>query len=153
MNDSAPQPQPEPSTRLRVVFLCYGNACRSQMAESFAARDAADWLDAASAGVSPLGYIPAEVELVMNEVGCTTEGQSSKSLSEAQRAQAADVIVDLADVLPTRLAEQQVVRRPVVDPFGGDLDDYRRTRDAIAEVLPALFEELRARAAKKSDPA
>ncbi len=153
MTDSPPDTQSEPATRLRVVFLCYGNACRSQMAESIAGRDAADWLDVASAGVSPLGYIPAEVEMVMNEVGCTTEGQSSKSLSEAQRAQAADVIVDLADVLPTRLAEQQVVRRPIVDPFGGDLDDYRRTRDAITEAMPALLAELRERATKKSDPA
>lgn len=115
------------------------------MAESFAARDAAAWIDATSAGVSPLGYIPAEVEMVMNEVGCAVEGQWSKSLAEAQQKTAADVIVDLAGLLSDNLPEQHVIRQPVVDPFGGDLDDYRRTREAVAEVLPQIYAQIRER--------
>ena len=134
---------PTPQRRWQVVFLCYGNACRSQMAEAFARQRAADLIEARSAGVSPLGYIPPEVTIVLEEVGVPCEGQWSKSLPEAQSAGRVDLIVDLADVLSAALDATPIRRMKVVDPFGGDLNDYRRSRDAVWETIEPLIESLR----------
>ena len=41
-----------------MLFICLGNACRSPMAESIARRDAADVIEACSAGLTPLGFVP-----------------------------------------------------------------------------------------------
>ena len=67
------EPFPRPASRLRVVFVCYGNACRSQMAEAYARARGQDVLEAASAGISPLGHIPPEVGVVMAEEGISLE--------------------------------------------------------------------------------
>ena len=50
---------------LRVLFICIGNACRSPMAEAIARRDAADVIEAASAGVAPLGFVAQQTGLTL----------------------------------------------------------------------------------------
>ena len=125
----------------RVVFFCYANACRSQMAEAYARSLGGEVLEPASAGLNPLGFIPREVGLVMEEEGLSIAGQRSKSLEEAQGARAA-LIVDLAGCLPENLAGVVVRSRPVVDCFGGSLDDYRKTRDTVRCEVEALIDEL-----------
>ena len=51
-----------PAKKLRVLFVCLGNACRSPMAEAIASHDASDVLEASSAGLYPLGEIPDETQ-------------------------------------------------------------------------------------------
>ena len=56
--DAPPQPQTPVATRKkRVLFVCIGNSCRSQMAEAFARAYGADIMEVQSAGVSPAPYI------------------------------------------------------------------------------------------------
>lgn len=113
------------------------------MAESFARELAGDFITPLSAGVSPLGYVPSEVHAVMEEIGHSCDGQWSKSLPEAQGGEAVDLIVDLADVLAAGLTAVPIRRMKVTDPFGGDLEDFRATRDAVKERLEPLFDALR----------
>jgi hypothetical protein len=67
--------------RKSVLFVCYGNACRSIMAEALARHHWGEKLEVASAGVSALGYIPEETINVLDEVGVSTDGLYSKGLS------------------------------------------------------------------------
>ena len=126
----------------RVVFLCFGNACRSQMAEAYARALGAGVLEAASAGLHPVGFIPPEVGIVMEEEGISVEGLRSKSLEEAKAAKA-DLIVDLVGGTLPDFRGIAVRSRPVVDPFGKGLGDYRRTRDTVRCEVEALIGELR----------
>lgn len=63
----------------RVLFLCTGNSCRSQMAEALLRKHAADRFEVYSAGLDPRP-IPPLVYRVMQEVGCDLSGQRPKNV-------------------------------------------------------------------------
>jgi arsenate reductase (thioredoxin) len=65
----------------RVLFLCTGNSCRSQMAEGLLRHLAGDRFDVTSAGVRPAGLNPVAVA-VMQEIGIDISGHRSKSVDE-----------------------------------------------------------------------
>jgi arsenate reductase len=65
----------------KVLFLCTGNSARSQMAEAFLRRFGGDDFEAYSAGLEPKGLNPLTVQ-VMEEIGISMEGHSSKSVHE-----------------------------------------------------------------------
>lgn len=67
--------------KLKVMFLCTGNSCRSQMAEGWARALKSDVIEAYSAGVSPHGMNPDAVR-VMAEAGVDLGPQRSKHLDE-----------------------------------------------------------------------
>src|SRR5260370_34610711 len=76
-------------TRTKVLFLCIGNACRSQMAEAIAKHLAEDVIEASSAGLVPFGEIPATTLAVLAERGVSTLGQHSEALRPPDLASAA----------------------------------------------------------------
>jgi len=65
----------------RVLFLCTGNSCRSQMAEGFAKQLKADSIEAYSAGVDPHGMNPRATR-AMSEAGCDISAHHSKHVDE-----------------------------------------------------------------------
>jgi arsenate reductase (thioredoxin) len=65
----------------KVLFLCTGNSCRSQMAEAFLRQIAGDRFEVFSAGLEPTEIHPLTYE-VMAEVGLDLAGQRSKSVGE-----------------------------------------------------------------------
>jgi arsenate reductase len=67
--------------KLKVLFLCTGNSCRSQMAEGWARRLHGDSVVPYSAGIEVQGLNPVAVR-VMSEVGVDISGQRSKHLDE-----------------------------------------------------------------------
>src|SRR5574340_215914 len=81
--------------KLKVLFLCTGNACRSQMAEGWARALRADRIDASSAGVQPTGLDPNAV-CVMAESGVDISAQRSKHVDEL-RGMDFDLVVTVCD--------------------------------------------------------
>ena len=67
--------------KTKVLFLCTGNSCRSQMAEGFLRTYGGNVYDAHSAGTDPSTVNPLAVE-VMREVGIDISGQGSKNVTE-----------------------------------------------------------------------
>ena len=63
----------------RILFLCTGNSARSQMAEAFLRKHAADIFEAHSAGLEPKGVNPLTVK-VMEEAGLDISDQTSKGI-------------------------------------------------------------------------
>lgn len=60
----------------KVLFLCTGNSCRSQMADAIVnARLAGEWL-AMSAGTQPAGYVHPKALAVLSEIGIQHMGQT-----------------------------------------------------------------------------
>jgi len=147
------------TARHRVLFVCVGNACRSQMAEALARRMAPDILEAASAGISPLGRIPEATRTVLRERGIPFDDQFSKGLDDASLAPA-DFIVNLTGIPGTSLfsasylaarnnsATQsrgaKILDWDVHDPYGDDAETYRRVRDDIEFRLREWIAGLRA---------
>ena len=69
--------------KLKILYLCTGNSCRSQMAEGWTRHLKNDQIKAYSAGVEPHGIDPRAVK-VMAEVGIDISGQASKHLDTLQ---------------------------------------------------------------------
>jgi arsenate reductase (thioredoxin) len=70
--------------KLRVLFLCTGNSCRSQMAEGWARHFKSDRIDAYSAGTEPQKLDPVAVK-VMAEVGVDISRHRAKHISDLGR--------------------------------------------------------------------
>ena len=68
-------------SKLKVLFLCTGNSCRSQMAEGWARHLKGDAIDAYSAGTDPHG-MNARAIAAMGEAGVDITGQRSKHVDE-----------------------------------------------------------------------
>ena len=71
----------QPLPKLKVLFLCTGNSCRSQMAEGWARFLKHDVIEPYSAGIEPHGLNSLAVK-VMAEAGVDITGQRSKDVSE-----------------------------------------------------------------------
>jgi arsenate reductase (thioredoxin) len=71
----------EPQMKTKLLFLCTGNSCRSQMAEGFLRAYGGDLYEAHSAGTKPSSVNPLAVA-VMRETGIDISGQRSKHVGE-----------------------------------------------------------------------
>ena len=121
-----------------VLFVCYGNACRSIMGEALGRHHWNDALEVASAGLSALGYVPEETTSVLEELGISTHDLYSKGLSEVE-LDSFDLIVDfleypLENLMPPGF-KGKVVHWRVRDPFSESLEAFRQTRDTIQWLL------------------
>lgn len=129
--------------KMKVLFVCIGNSCRSQMAESIARRTASDVIEPASAGLTPLGRIAELTAEVLREKGYDVEGQSSKPLRR-DAAEFDGIIVNMTGIPGGSLfAGARVEDWDVDDPFGGDITVHRRVRDEIERLIAGLAERLR----------
>ncbi|MBD3176450.1 MAG: arsenate reductase ArsC [Armatimonadia bacterium] len=137
----------------RVLFLCTGNSCRSQMAEGWAKHLREGDLDAYSAGIVAHGQNPNAIQ-VMSEAGVDISGQDSKTLqSLLDQGIEFDVVYTVCghadENCPVFPGRTRVVHQGFDDPpkLAADaatedeaLDHYRRVRDeirAFVESLPA----------------
>ncbi|MDB5331582.1 MAG: arsC [Phycisphaerales bacterium] len=82
-------------TKPKVLFLCTGNSCRSQMAEGWAKHLKADRIEAFSAGTEPHGMNARAVD-VMREAGVDISGHHSKHVDELANV-AFDYVVTVCD--------------------------------------------------------
>ncbi len=73
------QPSPQENPKETVLFLCTGNSARSQMAEAFLRRYAADRYQVHSAGLAPKSIHP-NTRQVMQEIGYDLAGHTSKGV-------------------------------------------------------------------------
>ena len=124
--------------RLKVLFLCTGNACRSQMAEGWAKALKSDRIEAHSAGVSPCFVHPLAIR-VMKEAGVDISGQYSKHVDELNGIDF-DYIVTLCDYADSKCpigpGHGKRIHRPFEDPI--------HARGTEAEVM-AKFRSVRNR--------
>jgi arsenate reductase len=134
-------------TRTKVLFLCFGNACRSQMAEAIARNIAADVIEATSAGLVPFGEIPATTLTVLSERGFSAEGQSSKPL-RPEDLSAVDLVINMSGRSGASIFSEPTPPFEdwdVGDPYGSNLTVYRVIRDQIEARVEELAQRLRDR--------
>lgn len=125
--------------RPKILFLCTGNSCRSQMAEAFVNHLHAERAVAFSAGTHPRPVHPLAIK-VMTELGIDIAQQTSKSV-ETFRGQAFDVFITLCDRAnencPLSFEGQRRLHVGFADPAekrGTEeerLAEFRIVRDAI----------------------
>ncbi len=134
---------------MRVLFLCTGNSCRSQMAEGFARAMAVEGTGVGSAGIDPHGQNPRAIA-AMEQVGIDISGQHSTRLNDAM-LWSADLVVtvcgDADEQCPLLPPGTDKIHWPLADPAKarGTEDEiavaFRRVRDEIRERVRALLAE------------
>lgn len=135
--------------RFRVLFLCTGNSCRSQMAEGWARHLKGDVIEPYSAGIETHGLNPAAVK-VMAEAGVDISGHRSKSIAELQDV-LFDYVVTVCDhaheTCPLFPGKARIVHVGFDDPprlakeaktEEEALAHYRRVRDEIRAFVERL---------------
>lgn len=144
----------ETKPKLKILFLCTGNSCRSQMAEGWARHLKGDVIEAYSAGIETHGLNPNAVK-VMAEVGVDISSHRSQHLDEF-RDVSLDYVVTVCDHAhescplfpgatkvvhvgfddPPRLAQEAKSQEEA-------LDCYRRVRDEIRSYVQTLPDSLK----------
>ena len=147
--------QQQTDRKAKILFLCTGNACRSQMAEGWARTLMSDRLEPYSAGVETHGLNPSAVR-VMSEAGVDISGHRSKTAQDL-----ADLTFDWVvtvcghahESCPRFAGQARVVHVGFDDPprlarhaktEAEALPHFRRVRDeirAFVETLPESLEE------------
>jgi len=134
----------------RILFLCTGNSCRSQMAEGWGKALLAGRAEVFSAGSKPGAVDPRAIK-VMAEAGVDISGHRSKHADEF-KGQAFDLVVTVCDKArencPLWLGKAEKLHKSFEDPplLAKDaateeeaLAPYRRVRDEIKEFVGGLL--------------
>ena len=131
----------------KVLFLCTGNSCRSQIAEAIVNARYPEW-QAFSAGIKPAGYVHELAIEVLNEIGISHTGQS-KHIDDLPTKDF-DLVVTVCDsaaeecpVWPGKAGRR--VHHGFVDPARakGTREErkqvFRSVRDEMLETIPRLL--------------
>ena len=139
--------------KIRILFLCTGNACRSQMAEGWTRHLKGDLIDACSAGIAPAG-LSARTVKVMAEAGVDIADQRSKHVDEFQSVEFDYVVIVCGHAnenCPVFPGKTKVVHVGFDDPprlaanaatEQEALAHYRRVRDEIRDFVRTLPQAL-----------
>ena len=133
--------------RRKVLFLCTGNSCRSQMAEAIVNKKMSASWQAFSAGTKPIGYVHPFALRVLSEIGIHHVGKSTcvnDFINEDF-----DLVVTVCDAAaeecPLWLGCERTIHLGFPDPtaaVGSEiqiLDEFRSVRDAILIQIPELL--------------
>ncbi|RCK68564.1 arsenate reductase ArsC [Desertihabitans brevis] len=125
-----------------VLFVCNGNAGRSQMAAAFANQLGAGRVRAWSAGINPMGQVLPDVVEAMREVGIDLAESYPKPVT-GSATRAAETIVAIG-VPPEQLPEQgaHLLEWDIAPVIGQGLETTRATRDEIRARVEELVEAI-----------
>jgi arsenate reductase len=137
--------------KLKVLFLCTGNSCRSQMAEGWARHLKANIIDAYSAGIRPIGVNSRAIK-VMAEAGVDISMHKSRHLDEFSEIDF-DYVITLCDNAakncPVFTGKAKVFHYPFEDPYfatGSEeniMETFRKVRNDIRKFIEAMPDNLK----------
>jgi len=146
--------------RKRIMFLCTGNAARSQMSEALARIDHGDLVEPLSAGSRPAGFVHPLAIRAIEELGFGIGNARSKPASELYEERF-DVVVTVCDSAaadcPVWPGAKNVLHWSIEDPSflpGSEetrLEAFRATRDDLRRRIDALVEAFPRRHPRRSD--
>ncbi|MFH1881821.1 MAG: arsenate reductase ArsC [Planctomycetota bacterium] len=142
----------ENKEKIKVLFLCTGNSCRSQIAEGWARELKGNVIDAYSAGILPIGVSSRAIR-VMAETGVNISMHQSQHIDEFLGIDF-DYVVTLCDNAaencPVFSGKAKVIHKPFDDPYfasGSEekiMATFRKVRDNIRTFVETMPESLEA---------
>ncbi len=129
--------------RKRILFVCIGNTCRSQIAEGFALSYGSGDFEIKSAGTSAMGYVIADTIEIMAEKGIDISAHTSDQFSP-MLLDWADVVVTLGctsvdELCPSGFRGEKY-DWPIRDPLGMGTEFFRSVRDDIEKRVKELLD-------------
>ena len=136
------QPTVRSSGKIRVLFVCIGNSCRSQMAEGFARKYGQGLIDIFSAGLMPAPIVQEDTHRTMAERGITLEGHQPKGI-ELMVREPFDVVINMSGSALPAMNARQIIDWSVRDPIGQSAGVYRSVAGQIEQLVMRLVSDLR----------
>ena len=140
----------ETKDKIKILFLCTGNACRSQIAEGWAKHLKNDTIEAHSAGIRPIGVSSRAIK-TMAEAGVDISDHTSKHLDELCNIDF-DYVITLCDNAaqncPVFTGKAKVIHKPFKDPYfatGSEeniMAEFRKVREQIKVFIETIPESL-----------
>lgn len=128
----------------KVLFVCVGNAIRSQMAEAFARKYGSDVIFARSCGIAPAVSVMPQTRIVMAQKGIDIGEAFPKGL-HVMEDDTFDYVINMSGT-PLRVRGEMVLRDwKVADPMGTTDERYVETAQRIENLVMQLILELRGR--------
>jgi arsenate reductase len=134
--------KPIEKPKKRVLFVCFGNACRSQMAEGFARTYGSDVMIPASAGVFPATAVAPDTIRSMLEKNIDLREHFPKSIRHLGLVKW-DLVVNMSETFVAEDTGLRLVEWAVPDPVSMEYQDHCEVRDAIERNVMNLILELR----------
>ena len=148
---------------MRILFVCSGNTCRSPLAEAIARRileeSGKENVIVESAGTQAWQGAPASDEAILIGVerNLDLSGHRSRRLTP-QMVESSDLVLVMSSEHLAQVREMDSTAnvyllagygsdgggRPIPDPFGGDLEDYRETADVLEKELKEILDRIKA---------
>jgi arsenate reductase len=126
----------------RVLFVCLGNACRSQMAEGFARAYGSDVMIPASAGLAPASHVAPDTISAMADKGLNLRDHFPKHIRHLSRVKF-DLVINMSGMPLPREPRAQVRDWDVDDPVRMEYQGHCEVRDRIERLVMELILELR----------
>ena len=129
----------------RVIFVCVGNSCRSQIAEGLTRHYAQEWdisVSVSSGGTRPEGFVNPQAIAVMSEVGIDISSQTSDPV-DSHALLGFDAVISMGcsdkDICPVNfhgITEDWDIE----DPMGKSIQFFRETRSKIETNVKVLLQ-------------
>ena len=133
------------SGKKRILFLCTGNAARSQMAEGLARAFYGDKIDIVSAGSRPAGFVHPNAIRALSEIGIDINEAQSKP-ADLFTADSFDVVVTVCDSAakdcPSWPGAKRIEHWSIEDPSWSGYEAFVSTRDDLARRIEKLVGSL-----------
>ncbi|MBN1806763.1 MAG: arsenate reductase ArsC [Sedimentisphaerales bacterium] len=137
--------------KIKILFVCMGNSCRSQIAEGWARHLKGNIIDEYSAGIRPIGVSGRAIK-VMAEAGVDISTQKSQCIDEFSEIDF-DYVITLCDnaaqMCPVFPDNVKVIHRPFEDPYfatGSEedvMETFRKVRNEIRDFIEAMPDSLK----------
>ena len=125
-----------------LIFVCYGNTCRSPMAEGLAKKLLPEHVDVESAGLSPVfeGAVEDTVEIMKELYDVDVSSHRTRSIAEVEPERFDYIIVldaGVYEMLKYRYPHllDRMILWDIPDPFGQDWEAYKRTAEKIRQLI------------------
>ncbi|MDP6685189.1 MAG: arsenate reductase ArsC [Candidatus Marinimicrobia bacterium] len=135
--------------RVKVLFVCTGNSCRSQIAEGLLREMGGDKYEVFSAGSHPSRVHPMSIE-IMKEAGIDISSHTSDPIDDYLNL-GIDVVITVCDsaqqVCPVFPGDAAQIHWSIEDPFQGwefensQLDSFRKTREIIRKRIDNFIKQ------------
>lgn len=124
-----------------LLFVCIGNACRSQMAEGFARHFGNNGLVVYSAGSHPAGFVAREAIDGMKEKGIDISKHYSKGTDELPIDEFDTVVTLGYGITCPDITAKKKVEWEIPDPIGHGMEFFRQVRDELEKKIQDLLKE------------
>ena len=135
--------------KIKILFVCYGNKCRSPMAEGIAKKMLKGIASVESAGIAAWGSNASgeAINVMKNEFGIDISDHNPTDITDLSISNF-DYIVTMDSYIDTiirkgyQIKSNKIISWNITDPYGGSIDDYKKCAETLQNHIQNLLNKI-----------